>query len=185
MSDFSPFQPPGYSYGAGAARYVIMEVVNRDDPEQSGRLRCRVFGYQNDKGNIPDDQLLWARPVCSPTNPMNGGIATSPTGIMVGSWLLGFFADGNQQLFYTGSIGKAGKQGDSGKLDSRGRNHDTPPTARDSVTGGSDIRFDQQANNLGSTSIIEYAKNEAKAPSGRTTTLDGEESSWSLGTYPY
>jgi hypothetical protein len=186
-ASFSPFQPPQFSYGAGVGRQVIMTVVNVQDPEQAGRVQVRIFGYQNDTANIPNADLLWARPVNSPTNPSNGGVGASPTGIQVGTTLVGYFADGNQQLFYTGSLSRAGQpQANSNSLNQGGRNHDVPPNARDRTTGGGDIRFDSRSSSFESHSLTLYGANESPNPYGVTTVRDGDEQqSLSIGTFQY
>jgi hypothetical protein len=183
---FTPFDPPHWTYGAGAGRQLIMEVVNRDDPEQSGRLQCRVFGWQDDKANIPDSDLIWARPTNGITNPMNGGIGVSPTGAMVNTVMFGHFMDGSQQLIYTGSIGKAGMgASEGGQLNTGGRNHDTPIAARDQRAGGRVLRFDSDTQKHDDVSVPEFARSKANNQFGSQQSPHSDEQSWSLGYHEW
>jgi len=43
---------------------------------------------------LPTDKLPWASPMMPITSASIGGIGISPTGIMLGSWVVGFFRDG-------------------------------------------------------------------------------------------
>lgn len=69
-------------------------VEDRKDPEKLGRVRVRVFGFHtDDKGDIPTDKLFWA-PVVLPANSASvSGLGVSPTGLVPGSHVIGFFAD--------------------------------------------------------------------------------------------
>jgi hypothetical protein len=166
---YSAFDPPFHAYGGGAGRSVIMQVVNRMDPEEAGRVQCRVFGYQNDKGNIPDSDLIWARPHGGHSNPQQGGIGMSHTGALENTVLVGHMLDGSQQLMYTGSLGASGNgQGQAGKMDTSGRNHSAPIASRSPATGGAFKRFDAQSNSYGNDSVPAYARNEAKNQFGQT-----------------
>ena len=182
------FSPPRYSYGGGQGRYVLCRVVNRkDDEEQSGRLQVRVLGYQDDQANIPDQDLPWARPAFSSTNPMDGGVGGGVTGATENTVMLGFYADGAQQIILTHTIGKAGKD-NGGKLDQSGRNSDTNPHTRDPEKNGGDYRYDANTSNFSSNSITDYAKNESPNPYGRKVSKSGDEDTsraWSLGMYQY
>lgn len=184
----NPNALPQNSYGAGAGRYVLCQVVKggRDDPEQSGRLKCRVVGYQDDKANIPDENLHWGRPLFSATNPMDGGVGGPITGATEGTFFWGYFSDDGQNLHLAHAIGKAGKDNGNGKLDQSGRNSDTNPHTRDKDKQGGDFRFDKEANNFVQTSSYEYARNEAENPFGRSSFKDASDDiskSWSLGKY--
>lgn len=65
------------------------------DPLMVGRVRVRVIGYHiDDKGEIPTDALPWASVVQPTTSSANSGIGHSPTGIVNGTTVFGFFRDG-------------------------------------------------------------------------------------------
>ena len=71
-------------------------VEDRMDPEKMGRYRVRVFGYHtDDKGDIPTEKLLWAMVMMPITSATISGTGCSPTGIIEGSHVMGFFADGH------------------------------------------------------------------------------------------
>lgn len=196
MSGFSPSKK---SYGGGAGRFVLMKVTKggRQDPEQAGRLRCRVVGYQDDEGSIPDDQLPWCRPMGSPTNPQNGGIGGPLTGAMEpdsssgegGSVMYGFYSDGAQQPIIMGSAGKAGKDDSGqGELDQSGKNHDLNRHSRDEDKGGGDFRYDAEKKDYGDKGIVTYARDEAKNPYDRKESKDADDSpekSYSIGQDQY
>jgi hypothetical protein len=67
------------------------EVEDRDDPLQIGRCRVRILGYHTDnKQKIPTNTLPWAYPMM----PVNTSQKSVPAGLEVGTWVLGFFKDG-------------------------------------------------------------------------------------------
>lgn len=71
----------------------VVEDIN--DPIKQGRVRVRCFGFHTaDKTSIPTESLPWA--ICGqPTQSASmSGIGISPTGIVNGSWVIGFFMDG-------------------------------------------------------------------------------------------
>lgn len=70
------------------------KVEDRNDPLQIGRLRVRVDGFYPDDVDAPTDTLPWAMPVQGVVSSAINGVGISPTGIEVGSSVLGFFLDG-------------------------------------------------------------------------------------------
>ena len=70
-------------------------VEDTSDPLQMGRVRVRCFGYHTeDKGQIPTESLPWALVMTPITSASMSGIGTSATGVLPGSWVVGFFRDG-------------------------------------------------------------------------------------------
>ena len=87
----------------------VGEVVDVNDPDQSGRVRVRVFGRHDDKNNIKDEDLHWAMPLQPVTSAAFAKIGTSPLGLVKGSKVMGFWIDRDQQYpVIWGSFGKAG-----------------------------------------------------------------------------
>ena len=83
-------------------------VEDIDDPLKLGRCRVRILGYHvDDKKNIKTEHLPWAYPVQPITSAAISGIGSSPTGLIPGSWVVGFFRDGasSQEPVIMGSIG--------------------------------------------------------------------------------
>ena len=71
---------------------VVEDII---DPMQMGRVRVRCFGYHtDDKSEIPTDSLPWALVMTPITSAGMGGIGQSATGVLQGSWVIGFFRDG-------------------------------------------------------------------------------------------
>lgn len=72
-------------------------VEDRDDPEKLGRCRVRVFGWHTDDITImPTNTLPWALPVQPITSAATSGVGSAPVGIVTGSWVVGFFLDGDE-----------------------------------------------------------------------------------------
>lgn len=71
---------------------VVEDVT---DPLKLGRVRVRVFGYHSDDiVELPVSSLPWAYPMQPITSAALSGIGTSPTGLLSGSHVFGFFRDG-------------------------------------------------------------------------------------------
>ena len=97
-----------HTMGEEGFRWFFGIVEDRDDPKQIGRVRVRIFNVHPftasgspDKVNVPTDHLPWALPINSIISAgiLDGskdGIGLSPTGIMQGTTVFGFFADGNE-----------------------------------------------------------------------------------------
>ena len=73
-------------------------VEDRLDPLKLGRCRVRVLGYHTDNKTdgtgIPTIDLPWATPVQPITSAAMNGIGTTPMGPVEGTWVFGFFRDG-------------------------------------------------------------------------------------------
>lgn len=69
-------------------------VEDNKDPMMLGRCRVRVFGYHSeDVVELPTQDLPWAYPMQPITSAALSGIGTTPTGLLVGSHVFGFFRD--------------------------------------------------------------------------------------------
>lgn len=75
--------------------WFIGIVEDRDDPLGMGRVRVRIHNIHSTKKTIsPTENLPWATPMMPITSASSGGVGSSPTGIAVGTTVLGFFMDG-------------------------------------------------------------------------------------------
>ena len=71
----------------------VVEDIN--DPLEMGRIRVRCFGYHTaDKSKIPTVDLPWASVLMPVTSASMAEVGQSATGILQGSWVVGFFRDG-------------------------------------------------------------------------------------------
>lgn len=83
-------------------------VENRMDPNFLGRVQVRCFGHHTaNRLDIPTEDLPWAMVMQPVTSAAQTEVGESPTGIVEGSWVVGFFIDGEeaQQPLVIGSIG--------------------------------------------------------------------------------
>jgi Gp5 N-terminal OB domain len=65
------------------------------DPATLGRVRVRVIGlHPDDPTLVPTEHLPWAIPIMPVTSSGVNGIGMSSTGLLNGSYVFGFFADG-------------------------------------------------------------------------------------------
>lgn len=70
-------------------------VEDHNDPEQIGRVRVRCLGiHTEDKEALPIEDLPWAMVMMPTTSASISQIGQSPSGILKGSWVMGFFRDG-------------------------------------------------------------------------------------------
>ncbi|ADM80176.1 baseplate hub subunit and tail lysozyme [Aeromonas phage phiAS5] len=74
-------------------------VEDRFDPLDLGRVRVRVMGIhseqkaKNSNEGIPTEELLWMHPMLPITSAAMSGIGQSPTGLLEGSHVVGYFRD--------------------------------------------------------------------------------------------
>lgn len=83
-------------------------VEDTNDPLYLGRCRVRVFGFHSDdKSELPTESLPWAYPMQPITSAAVSGIGQTPTGLLEGSHVFGFFRDGTdaQDPVMIGSFG--------------------------------------------------------------------------------
>jgi len=74
--------------------WFVGVVEDRQDPTYTGRVRVRCLGYHTDnKTELPTEDLPWASPLLPITSSGISGIGHSPTGLLEGSWVFGFFRD--------------------------------------------------------------------------------------------
>ena len=87
------YSPDSFIGGVFSWFTGVVEDVN--DPLQMGRIRVRCIGYHtSDRGLIKTTDLPWAS-VMTPVNSASmSGIGMSATGVLPGSWVIGFFRDG-------------------------------------------------------------------------------------------
>ena len=101
------FNKDGFNWWIGV-------VEDRMDPEKMGRCRVRIYGYHTDsKLILPTKDLPWATPIQPITSAAISGIGSSPLGPVDGTWVIGFFLDGEdmQQPAIFGTIAtKAAKK---------------------------------------------------------------------------
>ena len=82
-------------------------VEDRDDPEALGRVRVRCLGYHSeDLNDIPTTDLPWAHVMHPVTDPSMQGLGNTPSFLVEGSWVVGFFLDAKekQQPMIIGSL---------------------------------------------------------------------------------
>ena len=83
-------------------------VENRMDPNFLGRVQVRCFGHHSpNRFEIPTEDLPWAMVMQPTTSAAQTDVGQSPTGLVEGSWVVGFFMDGDeaQQPLVIGSVG--------------------------------------------------------------------------------
>jgi len=76
--------------------FGIVEDVN--DPLMAGRVRVRVYDYHtSDKNKLPTNLLPWAQVILPPTSASTSDIGFDGTGLITGSYVVGFWLDTTQQ----------------------------------------------------------------------------------------
>ena len=82
-------------------------VEDRIDPEYLGRVKVRCIGlHTDDKLSLPTADLPWAQVVLPVTSAAISGLGFSPSALVEGSWVYGYFRDGEncQEPLVLGSI---------------------------------------------------------------------------------
>ena len=83
-------------------------VEDRHDPLYLGRCKIRILGWHSeDKNDQPTIGLPWAYPVAPITSASQTGVGTSPLGPVEGTWVIGFYRDGEagQEPMFFGTLG--------------------------------------------------------------------------------
>lgn len=83
-------------------------VEDRHDPLFLGRCRIRILGFHTeDTTQMPSESLPWAYPIQPITSAAQTGVGISPTGPVEGTWVVGFFRDGEaaQEPVFFGTLG--------------------------------------------------------------------------------
>ena len=94
-------------------------VEDRNDPAKLGRVRIRCLGlHTEDKLEIPTESLPWAHVMHTIHDPSMQGMGTTPSFLVEGTWVVGFFRDATemQQPVVMGTLpGYAGEIADTTK----------------------------------------------------------------------
>ena len=90
--------PENFINNGGGFAWFTGVIEDIDDPMEMGRYRVRCYGYHNadktaEKG-IPTEDLPWAMTMLPVTSASMSGIGQSATGLLRGTWVIGFFRDG-------------------------------------------------------------------------------------------
>jgi len=71
-------------------------VEDRGDPLMLGRCKVRCLGFHDEnKQTSPTENLPWAHPIQPLTSTAMSGMGETPLGPVEGTWVVGFFRDGN------------------------------------------------------------------------------------------
>ena len=87
--------------------WFVGVVEGRNDPTYTGRLKVRALGHHTgNKEILPTADLPWASCMLPVTAAGITGLGQSPSGLVEGSWVLGYFRDGNtrQEPIIMGSL---------------------------------------------------------------------------------
>ena len=82
-------------------------VEDRNDPNKAGRVRVRALGHHTSNTTIlPTADLPWAHCMLPSTSAGISGLGQSATGLVEGSWVLGYFRDGmdRQEMIVLGTL---------------------------------------------------------------------------------
>ena len=173
-------------------------VEDRLDPYTLGRVRVRCVGiHTHDKEVLPTADLPWAQVVLPVTSPGISGLGSSPSFLVEGSWVFGYFRDGDQcqEPVVLGSVpgvpaekptGEFGFSDPSGKYPITKMESDVNRLARNDFTH---LALDARANSV-KTGIATADFNSTKAanysdmPASDGTTWDQPAPAWAA-QYPF
>ena len=96
-----------YFMGQDGFIWFVGVVEDRNDPELLGRVRVRCLGFHTeDLNSLPTVDLPWAHVMHPVTDPSMHGMGSTPSFLVEGSWVIGFFRDAQekQQPVIIGSL---------------------------------------------------------------------------------
>ena len=139
--------------------WFVGVVEDRNDPDQLGRVRVRCLGFHTDNLTaLPTADLPWAHVMHPVTDPSMHGMGNSPSFLVEGSWVVGFFRDSKekQQPLIIGTL------------------PGVPKSVADPTKGFNDPRH-QDSTQTNDGGLKQYAKQIEK---------DGDTSNPTYGSYP-
>ena len=153
--------PEAQSYFMGLDGFVwfVGVVEDRNDPDQLGRVRVRCLGFHTeDLIKLPTADLPWAHVMHPTTDPSMHGMGNSPSFLVEGGWVVGFFRDAaeKQQPIIIGTL------------------PGVPKSVADPTKGFNDPRH-QDSTQLNDGGLRQYAAQTEK---------DGDTSNPDYGPYP-
>jgi len=117
--------------GRNGFLWFVGVVEDRQDPQKVGRVRVRCLGYHtSDKNKLPTGDLPWSQVALPITSSGISGLGQTPLGLVEGSWVWGYFRDGEeaQEPLILGSLpGRPSELGNPNKgfYDPNSRTDDT------------------------------------------------------------
>ena len=93
--------------GSEGFTWFLGIVQDINDPLSCGRVKIRCIGWHSDNMNeLPIDNLPWAQVLMPVTSASTSSVGRSGTGLLNGSYVMGFFLDGEnaQQPIVMGSL---------------------------------------------------------------------------------
>ena len=95
-----------YFMGQDGFVWFVGVVEDRNDPELLGRVRVRALGFHTEVlEDLPTTDLPWAHVMHPVTDPSMQGMGNTPSFLVEGSWVMGFFRDlERQQPVILGSL---------------------------------------------------------------------------------
>jgi len=96
-----------YFMGLDGFVWFVGVVEDRNDPDQLGRVRVRCLGFHTENlVSLPTADLPWAHVMHPVTDPAMHGMGNTPSWLVEGSWVVGFFRDAGekQQPIIIGSL---------------------------------------------------------------------------------
>jgi len=96
-----------YFMGLDGFVWFVGVVEDRNDPDQLGRVRVRCLGFHTENlVSLPTADLPWAHVMHPVTDPAMHGMGNTPSWLVEGSWVVGFFRDAKekQQPIIIGSL---------------------------------------------------------------------------------
>ena len=82
--------------GKDGFTWFVGVVEDRADPKKVGRIKVRCLGYHTkDKVKLPTADLPWAHVMNPITSATVSGVGQTPLGVVEGTWVVGFFTDGD------------------------------------------------------------------------------------------
>ena len=83
-----------YFMGLDGFIWFVGVVEDRNDPDELGRVQVRCLGYHTENLTlIPTEDLPWAHLMHPVTDPSMQGLGNTPSFLVEGTWVVGFFLD--------------------------------------------------------------------------------------------